>query len=343
MTPDDPGLSERRLIRLVRGRMAGGAGVQVGIGDDCAVLAPAPGARLVVTTDLLLEHVHFRRRYAEPADIGWKALAVNLSDIAAMGARPRWALVALALPAGTPMEEVEAFYEGAQAVAAEHDTAIVGGDTSAAPGGWLVNVTVLGEAARAPLLRSGGRPGDVLAVTGALGRSAAGLAVLSRDEAPPGVAPDVLAEVTGAHLRPRPRVREGLWLSAAGGVTALMDVSDGLATDAGHIAAESRVLARVRLADVPIAESARQVAAAVGADPVAYATGGGEDYELLLACDPEAFPRLRDGLLAATGTPLTAIGELVDGAPRAAFVDTEGHEVEVQPGFEHFTTEIRRA
>ncbi|MBI3635896.1 MAG: thiamine-phosphate kinase, partial [Candidatus Rokubacteria bacterium] len=198
-------LTEGEVIRGIRRVVAPAAGVRVGIGDDAAVLEPSPGTTLVATTDLLLEDIHFRRRYAEPADVGWKALAVNLSDIAAMGARPRWALVALACPAEATPDEVEAFYEGLQALGRLHDVTVVGGDTTASPAGWLVNVTLLGETAGAPLLRSGARPGDVVAVTGALGRSAAGLAMLERDVAPEGLAPAVLADVTAAHLRPTPR------------------------------------------------------------------------------------------------------------------------------------------
>ncbi len=330
-------LTEASLIRAVRRRAAAGAGVQVGIGDDCAVLELSPGARLIATTDLLLEDVHFRRRYAEPADVGWKSIAVNLSDVASMGARPRWALVALACPAATTLDEVEAFYEGALALASEHGVSIVGGDTSSSPAGWLVNVTVLGETTRAPLLRSGARAGDIVAVTGALGRAAAGLAVLERASAPSGLRAEALAEVTAAHLRPRPRVAEGLWLGAAGGVTALMDLSDGLATDLAHVAEESGAGARVELERVPVAPAARQVAERLGGDALAWATGGGEDYELLVACNPAAFERLREGLARATGTPLTRVGEMTAGAG-VTFVDAGGRERAVTPGFEHFVT-----
>src|SRR5688572_1267021 len=155
---------EHAVIRSIRRSTPPAAGVIVGIGDDCAVLEPAAGHRLLATTDLLLEDIHFRRRYAEPADIGWKSLAVNLSDIASMGGRPRWALVALACPAATTLDEVEAFYEGARDLASRHSVAIVGGDTTASPAGWLVNVTLLGDVVT-PLLRSGARAGDVVAVT----------------------------------------------------------------------------------------------------------------------------------------------------------------------------------
>jgi thiamine-monophosphate kinase len=328
---------EDALVRTIRALTAGsGTGVRVAVGDDCAVLEPAAGQALLATTDLLLEDVHFRRRWAEPADIGWKALAVNLSDIASMGGRPRWALVALACPEGTGTDEVEAFYEGALALARTHDVAIVGGDTSASPSGWLVNVTVLGDAV-APRLRSTARAGDVVAVTGALGRSAAGLAVLERGTAPGGVPAADLATVTAAHLRPAPRVREGQWLAAAGGVTAMMDLSDGLGIDLPRLLGESRVGARVDVDTVPIDEATRGLARALGAEALAWATGGGEDYELLLTCEPAAVPRLQRGLAEACGTSLTAIGEIIAGEPAARWL-SGGREVAVARGFEHFAT-----
>jgi thiamine-monophosphate kinase len=325
---------EDALVRAIRALAAGRAqGVRVGIGDDCAVLEPEPGQALLVTTDLLLEDVHFRRRWAGPADIGWKALAVNLSDIAAMGGRPRWALVALACPERTPAGEVTAFYEGALALARAHDVAIVGGDTSASPAGWLINVTLLGQAA-APRLRSTARPGDVVAVTGSLGGSAAGLATLERGRPPAGLDAADVARVTAAHLRPRPRVREGQWLAAAGGVTAMMDLSDGLGTDLPRLLEESRAGAGIDLDRLPVEAATRAVAAALGVEVVAWATGGGEDYELLLTCEREAFGRLREGL-AQGGTALTAIGEITPEARRVRW-SSGGREVTVARGFEHF-------
>lgn len=343
MTKESSGepIAEQAVIRRIRRGTVPAAGVTVGIGDDCAVLEPTPGHRLLATTDLLLEDVHFRRRYAEPADIGWKALAVNLSDIAAMGGRPRWALVALALPAETTVEEVDAFYEGARALGSRHAVAIVGGDTTASPAGWFVNVTVLGEAAT-PLLRSGARPGDVIAVTGPLGRSAAGLAVLEGPGAPEGIDAAARAEVTAAHLRPRPRVIEGKWLGEAGQVTAMIDLSDGLATDLARIAEESGVHCRVDIDRLPIDPSTRDVARALRADALAWATGGGEDYELLLTCEPQALGRLQEGLERATGTRLHTIGVVTVPGAGISFVDARGHQVPATAGFEHFVTGGRR-
>src|SRR2546422_8545156 len=240
-----PPATERRLIEIIRRAVRRAPGVRVGIGDDCAVLEPDAGSLLLATTDLLIEDVHFRRRWATPNDIGWKSLAVNLSDIAAMGGRPRWALIALACPEAVGLDEAEAFYGGVQALASEHDVAIVGGDTAASPGGWIVNVTLLGEAARAPLTRSTARPGDVIAVTGTLGRSAAGLALLEATPAPRGVAAAAAADVTTAHLRPRPRTRAGQWLSAARGAPSRHQLPCGLPTLPAPLFRARRPRARV--------------------------------------------------------------------------------------------------
>jgi thiamine-monophosphate kinase len=336
------GLGERELIRRIRKSAAATSaspGVETGIGDDTAVLTVPPGHKLLATTDLLIEDVHFRRTSAAPADIGWKALAVNLSDIAAMGGIPRWALVALAVPADTDVGAVDAFYAGMAEAAAPHGVTVVGGDTSASPGGWMVNVTLLGVHPGEPRLRSHARAGDAVAVTGSLGVSAAGLHALeigldrARDA---GLAAARLGEITRAHLRPRARVAEGRWLGQAPGVHAMMDCSDGLATDLEHICRESGVGARVRLERVPVAPAAREAARALGADAREWAVSGGEDYELLLTCDPAEADHLVAGLVEATGTALTVIGRVEEAAGEVVFVDAGGAPVSVRGGFEHF-------
>ncbi|HZP38508.1 MAG TPA: thiamine-phosphate kinase [Methylomirabilota bacterium] len=335
-------LGERGLIRRIRRSEAATGradGLEVGIGDDTAVMTVPPGHRLLATTDLLIENVHFRTRSAAPADIGWKALAVNLSDIAAMGGIPRWALVALAVPASTEPEAIDAFYAGMAAAGAPHGVTVVGGDTSASPSGWMVNVTLLGVHPGAPRLRSHARPGDAVAVTGRLGGSGAGLHALEigADQArAAGLAPGPLAEIIASHLRPQARVAEGRWLGEAVGVHAMMDCSDGLATDLEHICRESGVGARVRLDDVPIAVAARAAGEALGVDPRDWAVGGGEDYELLLTCEPDAATRLADGLGAATGTALTVIGRIEGPAGAVVFVDAAGQPVTVRSGYQHF-------
>jgi thiamine-monophosphate kinase len=328
-------MDEDDLVRRIRAAVAGdGDGVLVGIGDDCAVLEPTPGTRLLAKTDLLIEDVHFRRRYATPHDVGWKSLAVNVSDISSKGARSRWALVALACPASTPPQDIDDFYAGLLALARAHDIAVVGGDTSSSPGAWFVNVMLLGEASR-PVLRSTARAGDVVAVTATLGRSAAGLALLEGTDPPSAVEPQVAAELMAAHLRPQPRVAEGRWLGAVAGVTAMMDISDGIGIDLPRLCAESGVGATVNVEAIPIAPGTRAVARAVGLDPLAWATGGGEDYELLVVCAAGAFPSLSRELADATGTGLTRVG-VIDKERGVRFVDTAGRPTAVQAGYQHF-------
>ena len=332
-------VGELGLVRRIRELAAGAPGVLTGIGDDTAVLAVTPGARLLATTDLLIERVHFRRPRASARDIGWKAMAVNLSDIAAMGGTPRWALVALATPGTTEVREVEDLYLGMQEVARPHGVAIVGGDTSSSADGWLLNVTVLGEHAGAPRLRRDARPGDLVCVTGTLGASAAGLALLEgrRQEARDrGLGAGDEEAVTRAHLRPVPRVSEGRWLGAAVGVHAMMDLSDGLATDLAHVCRESGVGARVRVDRLPVGAATRAAAGALGVDALPWAAAGGEDYELLLTCAPDTARDLAMGLHGATGTPLAVVGEVVAGPAMVAFVDDAGAPVAVGPGYEHF-------
>lgn len=330
-------LGELGLIRRIREGEAAAPGVLVGIGDDAAVLSLTPGAVLLATTDLVVEDVHFRLRSASPCDIGWKAMAVNLSDIAAMGGQPRWALVAAALPPTTDMESVEAFYAGMREMATMHQVGIVGGDTSASPSGWIINVTVLGEHTGAPKLRSAARPGDAVAVTGTLGRSAAGLALLERGAAKARgtIGEKAWSELTRAHLRPVPRVTEGRWLGAQSSVHAMMDCSDGLATDLGHICRESGTGARIELDRLPIAAAVSDAARALERDAREWAVSGGEDYELLLTCERADFDALRAGLLAATGAALTEIGSIVAGR-EIQYVDERGRPVTMRSGYEHF-------
>ena len=334
-----PAPAELEIIRLIRRivERTQAERVETGIGDDTAVLLPQPGARLLATTDLLVEDVHFRRAWASPFDIGWKAMAVNLSDIAGKGGRPLWALVGLALPAPAKPAEVEALYEGMRQAAALHGVAVVGGDTSTSPRGWFVNVTLLGEHEGSPRLRSGAKPGDAVAVTGTLGRSAAGLAVLEAGRARLASVPVAsLDSVTAAHLRPTARVAEGRWLGATGGVHAMMDCSDGLATDLVHICRASSVGASVVLERLPVDPAVREVAMALGVDALPWATSGGEDFELLLTCDPASMDALRDGLRRATGTTLTVVGEIHALEAGVTFLDAVGNPVTVASGYEHF-------
>jgi thiamine-monophosphate kinase len=327
-------LGERGLIARLRQRLpAPGPEVLVGIGDDAAAIDWERGT-LLLTTDTLLEGVHFRRSTATLRDIGAKAIAVNVSDIAAMGGEPRYALLALALPPTLGVAEVDELYAGIEDMARQHGVIVVGGDTCAAPDGVVLTVTLVGRVVGAPLRRSGARVGDALLVTGTLGASAAGLALLERGTG--ALPPAVVEAVVRPHRRPAPRVAESAVIRASGWATAMIDLSDGLVTDLGHIATESRVGARVDVDALPVSEATRAAAAAVGADPLAWALSGGEDYELLFTAAPDRSADLARHVTERTGTPVRRIGEMRPPAEGVQFVDRSGRPRPVTPGFDHF-------
>jgi thiamine-monophosphate kinase len=244
------------------------------------VLEPTPGHRLVVTTDVLVEGLDFTAALSEPEDWGWKAVAANCSDLAAMGAEARWLVLALTAPDPTPVSTLERVYAGVGEACRAFGAALVGGDVSAGPALTLA-VTALGEAER-PVLRSGARPGDRLAVTGPLGAAAAGLVLLQSGDPAARAVLDRFPGLAAAHRRPRPALAMGLALARAG-ATAMIDVSDGLAGDAVHLAESSGVGVEVHDAAVPLAPGVAEAAAVVGRDPLELALGGGEDFVLAAA------------------------------------------------------------
>jgi thiamine-monophosphate kinase len=244
------------------------------------VLEPTPGHKLVVTTDVLVEGLDFTAALSEPEDWGWKAVAVNCSDLAAMGAEPRWLVIALTVPDATPVPALERIYAGVGEACRAFGAALVGGDVSAGPALSLA-VTALGEAER-PVLRSGARPGDRLAVTGPLGAAAAGLALLRSEDPAAKELLDRFPGLAAAHRRPRPALAMGLALARAG-ASAMIDVSDGLAGDAVHLAESSGVGVEVHDAAVPLAPGVAEAAALLALDPLELALGGGEDFVLAAA------------------------------------------------------------
>jgi len=348
------------IDRIARRLPAPGEGVVVGIGDDTAALRLSGDRLLLATCDIQLEGHHFLRDKIAPQQLGRKALAINLSDIASMGGRPRYALVSLGLPKGLAVSWVDALYDGLQEEAARFGTSIVGGNITGSPL-ILVDVTLLGEVEEARLLRrSGARVGDRLLVTGMLGASGAGLAWLvaggggaeeqggrGAEEkrgggashlgtpAPPHLCTEV-DEVLAAHLTPTPRVAEGRAIGATHAATAMIDLSDGLASDVGHICELSNVGVRVEAARLPISSATRAVAEALGRDPVAFALFGGEDYELLLTAPAERVGELV-AAVGQTGTPLTDIGAIVPAAAGRTLLLTNGRTIPLEPGgWDHF-------
>jgi thiamine-monophosphate kinase len=306
--------------------------IVLGIGDDAAVWQPSRSHLSVITTDALVEGVHFFAATA-PRAIGRRAMAANLSDIAAMGARPVLVTVALGVAPGTPESWILECYRGMTELAGEHEATIVGGDIVRAPAITL-SLTVVGEVSRTRLKRrDGGKPGDVVAVTGPLGASRAGLE-LARRSLP--VGEDLVAAARAAFETPTPRLREGRYLGASAHVRAMMDSSDGLSTDLGRLAAASGCGATIT--SVPVHPAARAVAEAAGDDPGAYALDGGEDFELLVAVTRRGFGHLARRFATHFGTPLIAIGRLdvAPGLRLEATGTTEGRTL-VPAGYDHFS------
>lgn len=322
-----PGTEFRRIESLLAA--AGGtegADVLVGPGDDAAVLALRGGERLVLSCDLSVEDVHFRREWLSWEAIGWRAAASALSDLAAMGARPVGTLLALALAPELDASVSDAIARGVGACLARFEVPLLGGDLSRSPGPAILDVVVAGATVR-PLTRSGARPGDEIWVTGDLGGAAAAAAALGA-----GLEPD--PEARRAFERPVPRLAEIAWLAEHAGITAAIDLSDGLSGDAGHLARASGVRLEIDLDAVPLhpaLDAWRDRDAALR-----LAASGGEDYELLLAAEPGSLSGIRRSFLSAFGIPLTRVGVVAAGEG-VGWRGAEGRPVDAPSrGWDHF-------
>ncbi len=309
-----------------------GQDVIKGVGDDAAVLRLGDRT-LLVTTDMLVEGVHFHTGYTGWRDLGHKALAVNVSDIAAMGGHPLWAVIALGLPPATEVENIDEFYAGLIESAGRWELSLVGGDTVRSPEAIVINLTVIGEAVPGRVLyRSGARPGDRIGVTGQLGASAAGLYLLQHPACK--LAPDIAETLRKSHLRPEPRLAAGNLLAGSGCVTAATDLSDGLATDLGHICEASGVGCIVQVSALPVAPAVVALARVAGIDPLEWVLYGGEDYELLFTASPEADGEL-ERLMAEAGLPCYWIGTITADGRR--LLQSPGRLRPLQPGgYSHF-------
>jgi thiamine-monophosphate kinase len=301
----------------------------IGIGDDAAAYFANNEIQLA-TVDSLVQDVHFSLSYMSWQELGWKSIAVNLSDIAAMGGFPRYALVSLGLPPDTEVENVIGLYRGMFDIAGKFGLVIVGGDTVSSPV-VFVSVTVIGSAGhrkRGMLRRSAAKVGDKIAVTNSLGASAGGLKVLQKSLK---FAPKYAKQLRQAHLLPNPRVNEGQLLVAKG-VRCGMDVSDGLIGDLAHICAESKVGALVNVELVPVAPA---VTACFGESGLAMALTGGEDYELLFT----AGPQIMNKVIKAMPYPVTVVGEITaENTGKVKLVDNSGKPYHVKKtGWDHFS------
>jgi thiamine-monophosphate kinase len=317
-------LGERGVISRIRRQWAGGGrGVVLGIGDDAALLRGPK--RLLVTTDLLIEDVDFRRALHPPRLLGRKALNVNLSDIAAMGGRPLHAVLGLALPRATELAWLEAFLDGFRQAARRTGVMLVGGDISEAPQ-VMISVTVTGEAVSA-VPRSGARPGDALFVSGTLGDAALGMKLLEKGHRPGEKGP--AGRLLGAFLDPSPRLELGAALAKKRIASAMIDLSDGLSVDLAHICEESGVGAEIDLGRVPLSPALRRFSD----HPLDPALNGGEDFELLFAVRPRNVGR---ALVLGKRFEITRIGRITRGR-RIVTVGTDGKKRPLKVrGYEHF-------
>lgn len=324
-------VGEFELLARVRERLpeAGGR-VRLGTGDDAAITVP--GGATATSVDALIEGIHFRREHSSLAQIGRKALATSLSDLAAMGAEPGEAYVVLGVPADLDEDGCLELLDGLAEVAAATGTTLAGGDVSRA-GELALAITVVGHAARPELLvtRGGAQVGDALVLTGEIGAAAAGLLLLERPELATALPAATAERLRERQLEPKPRLRAGRALAAAG-ATAMIDLSDGLGGDAGHLAERSAVGVRIDAASLPLADGVAELAAATGRGAVELAVSGGEDYELLAALPAERVAEATAALKEEGGTALTPVGEAVAGS--AVEIRLPGGELLEPVGFD---------
>lgn len=326
------------IDRISRGCLIRPAGVVKAIGDDAAAFRSAPERLTLVTTDLLVERVHFLREAGGGNDLGHKALAVNLSDIAAMGGDAAHAFVSLAIPEDCQLDYLDDLYQGMRRLAAEFGVNILGGDTTGSKADLIINITVTGTVAEDEILfRNGAQAGDVIFCTGWLGDSRAGLHLVQNRIAADN--PD-FEQLLKAHLRPHPFLREGRFLASGRGVHAAIDVSDGLSSDLGHILRNSRVGAVLTAERLPVSPALKRFCRRFSCDPVEYALAGGEDYSLLVTVDPAAADPLARDYRATFGRPLYRFGTIT-ASDKMELIGIDG---EIRPvaatGWNHFRPNI---
>ena len=326
-------IGERALLARILSRLPRvSSSVLVGPGDDAAVLAPVRNERIVVTTDAVVEGVHFRRAFSAPADIGHRALAVNLSDLAAMGATPRWALLSLVLPGSMPVTDVEDLVDGVGSLATRHQVAVVGGNIARTDGPMVIDITAGGEVRpRRWLTRSGAKAGHEIWLSGSIGAAAAGLEMLNAA----GGRREAADACVARHRRPEPRVRLGMAMAHARVARAGMDLSDGLADALRQVAAASNVGVRVDAGALPIDPAARDWWTQRGVDAVVAAVSGGDDYELVFAVPSRSGRALRAVARQVADPPLTKIGVFTTDPGELVMVNAD-RVAPLPEGFQHF-------
>ncbi|WP_158551395.1 thiamine-phosphate kinase [Rhodohalobacter sp. SW132] len=310
---------------------------ETGIGDDCAVLPYGEGTSLLVTTDMLIEDRHFRREWISPEDLGYKSLAVNLSDISAMGGKPLYAFLSIGLSDDLSVSWIEKFFRGTQELTQLHDVQLMGGDTTKSPGPVVINYTIIGVMQTDSILwRSGAKPGDHIAVLGNPGESGAGLKLLL-DGAPADGEDE--QKLISAHHRPQLYVEEAQFLASFGGVNSMIDLSDGIESDARHIAQKSGITLQMKVDQIPISPTLQRVCDTRSWDPLELAVASGEDYGLLFTAGGEKIDHLQQEFHQKFGYSFITIGEVTEGPAELQWMKN-GEMVDVgKKGFDHFKSE----
>jgi thiamine-monophosphate kinase len=323
------GLIER--IRRTAGKNPKNSRILIGIGDDAALFKLSPGMACAATTDTMVEGVHFDLRYTTFLDLGHKAMASNLSDIAAMGGKPLLALVSLSLPAKISVNDVDRLYDGMCSMAKKHRVVVAGGDIVKSRE-LSITLTLLGECdPKNTGLRSGARLGDAILVTGTLGASQAGLDLLNSKSK----IKNQKSKLVQKHLRPEPRVSEAKLLAGRFKLHGMIDISDGLASELHHLSQASRVGIVIDQGALPLDERASDIARILGRDPLGYCLYGGEEYELLFTLPPREAIKARD-LVRKHGTPCAIIGQAVKGS-QVSIISRKGRKEKLtNRGYKHF-------
>ena len=333
-------IGEYGLIRRIQSKFpAENQSIVCGIGDDAAVINPSAGKLLLLSTDTLREDIHFRKRYCTFYDIGWKAVAVSISDIAAMGGIPKYLLFSIAVPSRTSVKDLDSLLNGVADITTRYNVSLVGGNVSRAKGGVSIDTTVIGELAKGKgVFRSGASVGDLIYVTGRIGNSAMAFSLLKSSFDIHSRLYKQNASFISCHLRPVPRVREGVILGTHRLASAMIDISDGLLKDLGHICEQSKVGANIHNKSVPLPGIPDRLKGRLTKDPVSYALYGGEDYELLFTVKRKDKERL-EKICKQEAIDATCIGEIVPENKGISIVAEDGIEKVLNiEGYDHFRT-----
>jgi len=322
-------IGEFGLINLIKRRVfSEDKSVLVNIGDDAAIIRPSPDKLLIFTTDTLMENVHFDLRYFTFEQIGWKAMVANLSDVAAMGGLPKFALATIGLPKSISVENVISIYDGMNDIAKRHKCKVIGGDTLFSPKGIFISITLLGEVEKKYLVkRSGAKRGDLICVTGDLGEAQAGLEFLKKY-------PHRKSAFTRKHLTPLPRINEARILVKNSKISSMIDISDGLSSELFHLTEESHLGAIIYEAKIPISPNSIKVGNLLKRSPLLWALSSGEEYELLFTVGRNELAKLGK---VKEKVRVSIIGEMVNKNEGVFLMEKSGKKRKLsKSGFTHF-------